>query len=703
MQNKVSLMRDIMKRQVGENVDAVLHDIAYAVDRSAIVAVTDGLGKIIYVNELFSKISKYDESELIGQDHSIVNSGYHPREFFRDMWVTIRRGDMWTGQVRNRAKDGSYYWVDTVIVPFLNADGKPYQFISIRWDITEKKEMEQKVRESAEMYRIITENASDFIAVIDLNAHFKYLSPAYEKKLGYPTARLENQSFWDILHPDDKERVKRDVRKNLTYERDQFRVEFRVVSYERDNYYMQATMNIIQDEGMHKGDLVVVMQDITHKKKTEKRMQSLALNDQLTMLLNRTAYRRQLFEDIKVAKEEETKLAVVYMNIDRFRYINDSLGHAAGDELLKVVASRLKSVIPSGAIGRIAGDEFAFTLHNIMNETDAIELSEEVRYLLQEPIYLNEEAYEVTLSSGISVYPDHALKASDLVSRAEKALHIAKTNGGNRYELYQPGTVTKTLERILLENELRRSVEAQYFELEYQPKIDLHTKHYIGFEALVRWVHPDLGRIPPDKFIPLAEETKIIIPLGEWILNEACRQLRQWIDEGYPPLQMAVNMSSIQLEDPNVDLVVQAALQRYNIQPQWLEIELTESAFADRKELSETIERIRALGVSVAIDDFGTGYSTFSYIKELPIDTIKIDRAFVQEIDNNKENQAIVSAIVTLAATAQLQVVAEGIESEHEGEVLRELGCEIGQGYFYSRPIAPEECVILMDEHHQKE
>lgn len=699
MHERSRMMNNIMKSKVNVEPSQVLEDIVYALDQSAIVALADRQGRIIYANELFAKMSKYEVDELIGQKHNIVNSGYHPPAFFKEMWRQIGSGKMWTGQIKNKAKDGTYYWVDTVIVPFLNDRGIPYQYISIRWDITEKKEMEEAVKESAELYRIITENSSDFIAVIDIEGQFKYVSPSYENNLGYPIEQLMAYDLWTIVHPEDREVIEYRIRQNIGYAQNNFPLELRIMTSEREVRYMKATVQQVRDEGKYEGFLVVVMHDITHRKQTEERLQSLASNDQLTMLLNRTAFRRHLFDKIHEAQRKKAKLAVVYMNIDRFRYVNDTLGHQAGDELLQVIANRLKSVLhEEDAIGRIAGDEFAFTLSNIYSATDAVELSEEVRHLLQEPIHLNEEEYEITLSSGIALYPDHAMKASDLVARAEKALHIAKTYGGNGYEVYTPGTVTKTLERILLENELRKSVEARHFALEYQPKVNLATGEYCGFEALVRWVHPDLGRIAPDKFIPLAEETKIIIPLGEWILNEACRQKRAWLDEGYPRFQMAVNMSSIQLEDPNIENIVRAALNKYDLDPALLEIELTESAFADRQELSNAVERLRNIGISVAIDDFGTGYSTFSYIKELPVDTVKIDRSFVKDIDENKDSQAIVSAIVTLATTAGLDVVAEGVESEKQGEILYELGCQVGQGYFYSRPVPAEECTLLLDE-----
>ena len=675
--------------------EQLLEDIAYALEQSAIVAMTNNRGTILYVNDLFVEISKYEREELIGQDHRLLNSGSHPKEYFKNMWRTIGSGQVWEGQFKNRAKDGSYYWVDTVIVPFLNDKGKPYQYIAIRWDITEKKAMEEEVRKSNELYRLITENSSDFIAVLDPDGLFQYVSPSFGIILNYSEEELMSSPFYHLLDDEEIKRVASCLRPDVTNEL----VEFKLLTKDGDTRHMAATINAIRDAGEYRGNYVIVMRDVTSEKESEERILDLAYNDQLTSLLNRTAFRRQLVEKLEHAQREETKLALVYLNIDRFRYFNDALGHAGGDTLLEVFADRLKTALGSeNLIGRISGDEFAFTLVDVMDEEDALKRVEAVRQLLQEPILFLKDEHDLTVSCGVSLYPQHTDKAGHLVTRAEKALHTAKVRGGNRVEMYESGTVNETIERVLLENELRKSVEAEHFTLEYQPKVDLSDESYVGFEALVRWEHPDLGRIAPDKFIPLAEETKVIVPLGTWILEQSCRQMREWIDRGYPPLRMAVNFSVVQLEEDNIVQLISDMLSKYELEPEQLEVELTESTFADQGMIFKKVSEIRALGVSVAIDDFGTGYSTFSYIKDLPVDTVKIDRAFISDIDENADSNAIVRAIVTLARTANLRIVAEGVETKEQGVLLHELGCHIGQGYYYSRPVPPKECEQLMDE-----
>lgn len=569
MREKEQEMKDFFALDESRTADQKLKDISYALDQSAIVAITDRTGKIIHTNKKFTEISQYDSSELIGHSHSIINSGHHSRAFFKEMWATIGRGNVWQGEVKNRKKDGSFYWVDTTIVPFLNEKNKPYQYISIRNDITERKEAEQMIR-------------------------------------------------------------------NLAY------------------------------------------------------------NDQLTKLPNRISFRRKLYQEVKESRRSGRKLALVFLNIDRLRYFNDSFGHETGDYILSVVAGRLKEVLPDNyTISRLAGDEFAYTVKDIRDAEHAEEITKSVQEILLKPIELAGQAYTLSMSFGIAVYPEHAKEAAELTTKAEKALYEIKQRGGGGCEIYQHGTAKKTFERILLENELRKSINLGHFNLDYQPKFDLTSREMTGVEALVRWNHPDLGRIPPDQFIQVAEETKMIIPLGEWVFKEACRQVNKWVKSEYN-YQIAVNVSAVQLENPGFLATIKSILNETGTAPELIQIELTESAFGNRTDMQETIEKLRAMGITVAIDDFGTGYSSFSYIKELPADTLKIDMAFTKDIHQNVESHAIVKAILSIAETVGFNVVAEGIELEEQIRVLQELGCQEGQGYFYSKPTSPKECEKFM-------
>lgn len=674
-----------------KGLERILGDIAYTLEQAAIVAITDPQGTIRYANEHFVKISKYPLEELIGANQRIVNSGYHDSSFFKQMWASIGRGETWRGDIRNRAKDGSYYWVDTTIVPFMNEKGKPYQYVSIRYDITARKRMEKEIRKSADLYDIITGNASDFIAIIDRDGRFKYVSPSFENVLGRTVESLYEQTLYSLIYSKDRQKVKKRIEQFRSYSKRSTSLEFSVEDSKGGMHVMEATVNEVRDSLEYEDQLLVVMRDVTERVKSDAKIRHLVYNDQLTSLMNRNSFREQLALALERARTRKQLFALVHINIDRLRYANDLLGHEAGDYLLAMVGERLKKRTgPESLLARIAGDEFAFIITGVTEPADIMSQCEEIRQYLEEPMQVGKQPYTLSISCGVAIYPEHADRPSELVTKATLALGKAKLSGGGMCVMYERGTSKKTLDRILLENELRKSVQQQHFYLEYQPKVLLASGELSGVEALVRWNHPDLGIIPPYKFIPLAEETKIIVPLGEWILREVCAQAAEELKSGIT-CKFAVNVSTIQMKEEGFVESVLRIMEEYQMPPELLELELTESSFMDMGEMKEAIQRLREAGITIAIDDFGTGYSTFSYIKELPADTLKIDMAFIRDILDNENSQAIVKAIVTLADTAGLNVVAEGVEERAQADMLLSLGCREGQGYYFSRPVPLEE------------
>lgn len=664
-----------------------LADVRAALDQSTIVAMTDHRGIILRANDQFCQISKYARHELIGQDHRLLNSGYHPKSFFKQMWACIGSGKIWRGEIRNRAKDGSYYWVDTTIVPFRNQEGKIYQYVSIRSDITARKQMEEEVRQSEEKYRIIAENTSDIISMIDRNGDFLYLSPAHKSVWAHDVPDEEIRNMLDWIADEDRDNFLYAIEHTFS-SRKEYMVECRLNTKRDKPIWTETKLNPIVDEHDNVTCLIQVTRDITERKQSEELIHYLAYHDALTELPNRRMYVQHLGKEIMQAKRFHSNMAVLFLDLDRFKDVNDSFGHDVGDLLLIEAAKRLKSCVkPGDMVGRLGGDEFTVLISNLTEREEAAAVAEQIMQVMQQPFHLNGQAFNISSSIGISLFPQDGDNAEDLLKRADTALYTVKSRGRNGFDFFDPSMEAKSLERILMENELRKAIEQEHFQIYYQPKMDIKTGTLTGMEALVRWVHPELGIIPPNRFIPIAEESGMIIPLGEWILKESCRQNKRWHDQGYE-LKVSVNLSVRQIYQKDLLDMIKETLEETQLEPEWLELEITESIFVKMDEATVVLQQIREIGIHISIDDFGTGYSSFSYIKSLPVDTIKIDASFIRDVHHNQESQAIVKAIVTIADSLNMKVVAEGIELNDQVAALQENGCGHGQGYLFSRPLA---------------
>lgn len=667
-----------------------LADVKYALDQSTILAITDHRGIILRANEQFCRISKYSRSELIGQDHRLLNSGHHPKSFFKQMWKCIGSGQVWRGEICNRAKDGSLYWVDTTIVPFVDTKGKIYQYVSIRNDITARKHMEEEVRKSEELYRLIAENTSDIISVVNAEGDFLYLSPAHKAVFDHdvPDERFHNLFEWIV--EDDRDIMAFAIQHTYST-RKEYTVECRIQTSRKETIWTESKINPIVDELGNVSKLLFVTRDITDRKQSEELIHHLAYHDALTDLPNRRMYTQHLSREIMQAKRFQSNLAVLFLDLDRFKDVNDSFGHDVGDLLLVEAANRLKACLrPTDVVARLGGDEFTVLLSQLADREEAAALANQIMEALQRPFILQDHSFNVSCSIGIALYPQDGDNADDLLKRADTALYTVKSRGKNGYDFFDPTMEAKSLERILMENELRKAIEQEQFQIYYQPKIDIATDTLTGMEALVRWVHPELGVIPPNRFIPIAEETGMIIALGEWILRQACRQNKIWHDQGYL-LKVSVNLSARQIYQKDLVEMIKQILAETELAAEWLELEITESIFVKMEEATAVLQQIRDIGIHISIDDFGTGYSSFSYIKSLPVDTIKIDASFIRDIHHNQESQAIVKAIVTIAQSLNMNVIAEGIELNDQAAALQQNGCDHGQGYLFSRPLATDD------------
>ncbi|WP_081976283.1 sensor domain-containing protein [Ureibacillus manganicus] len=666
-----------------------LQQLEYVINQSSIVVVSNTEGNIIYVNDLACEISNYSREELIGQQHAILYSNEFQTNKQDDIIQTLKKGQIWKGEMLNEKKDGSPYWVYATVVPILNDQQKTIEYYSISTEITEEKEFAEDAKRTNENYRLIAENTSSLVTLIDKDGLFQYVSPTFNSVLNYDTNKIMTENFFTLIHPDDFDIVEQDVQTYCKKRKESLLMDFRIRDESGEYIDVEATIRIINNSTYSSNDLyLIVMKDIRNRKAVEKTIYHLAYHDSLTNFPNRRSFMSKLSDEMMSRTKSKDKLAVLFIDLDNFKNVNDQWGHDVGDLVLKQTASIIQSSIhPKDVAARLGGDEFIVLVKNVQSEEDVITLVKKLLGKFRSPIVVNGIEHSITCSIGIAIYPDHGTTTDELIKNADDALYMVKGKGKNNFTIFDETIEHQSFERRLLENALRQAIIDNQFYLEYQPKLNIATNELIGMEALVRWKHPELGIIPPVKFISLAESTGLIIPLGEWILRESCRQTKELHDKGYGNLSVSVNISVRQLEDPYFIEKVQKVLDETGLDSKWLEFELTESIFADLKNTVSILQEVRNLGIQISVDDFGTGYSSLSYIKHLPVDTLKVDQSFVKDIHVNQESQAIVLAVLNLAKTIGLNVIAEGIELEEHVDKLSEKGLLFGQGYYYSKPL----------------
>jgi diguanylate cyclase (GGDEF)-like protein/PAS domain S-box-containing protein len=587
-------------------------------------------------------------------------------------------------------RDGSRRYVYSTMFP-LPQMRKGVAFCCMDVDITERKRAEEILAESEERYRLMAENSTDMISRHTPEGVYLYASPACRTLLGYEPQELAGRQALSLFHPADVERIRgglpRVFGNDLT---STYRIQRKDGSYA---WFETTSRTVLSPSTGEVQEIIAVSRDITERKHAEEQVAYQAYHDALTGLPNRMLFNDRLTLAIANAHRGRHPLAVAFLDLDHFKRINDTLGHSLGDRLLQSVAARVTGCLREGdTVARLGGDEFTLILHDISQGDDAAKIAQKILEAIAAPFEVDGHRLYVTTSVGISLYPEDGTDAETLLKNADTAMYRAKESGRNNYQLCAPAMTSRALERLSLENSLRRALERHEFTVFYQPVREVRGHRFTAVEALVRWRHPERGLIGPGEFIPVAEESRLILPLGEWVLREACRQAQDWHTSGLPGLRVAVNLSARQFQQQGLVETVERVLAETSFPASCLELEITESIAMNNLEVTHVILRsLRELGVKISIDDFGTGHSSLGYLKRFPIDALKIDQTFVQDVTTDPHDAAIVAAVISLGHSLGLRVVAEGVETVEQLSYLQNEGCDEMQGFLLSQPLEPNE------------
>ncbi len=547
--------------------------------------------------------------------------------------------------------------------------------------------------------RDIIENAGEGIAVYDRELRYVLWNDFMKELTGLDAVAVIGKSaqhvFPHLGEPHVHELLQRALDGETVSSPD---VHYYVPSTRRQGWVSAVYRPYVDDETGEIAGVIALIRDITERKNAEQQIEYQAYHDALTGLANRRLFQEHLSIALALAQRRERAVAVLFLDLDHFKVINDSLGHSIGDALLQQVAQRLRSAVREGdTVARVGGDEFTIVLQELADAQEAAIVAEKVLRTVAAPMDINGERLYATASIGITVFPTDGDDAETLLKNADAAMYRAKSEGRNTYQMSTRELSRSTQERMTVESGLHLALEAGEFTLVYQPQLDVETMDVVGMEALLRWRHPQRGIILPDEFISVAEERGLILPIGDWVLRQACLDARRFHDRGMTNFRVAVNLSARQFRDPSLASSVECALRDSGIPAETLELEITESMAMENVQLTmATLEGFRRAGVTIAIDDFGTGHSSLSYLKRFPVDALKIDRSFVSDLPDKFEDAAIVSAVIQLANGLGMRVVAEGVETSEQLEFLRDAGCREVQGFYFSYPAAVDELLSLV-------
>ncbi|MDL4841996.1 sensor domain-containing protein [Aquibacillus rhizosphaerae] len=656
------------------------------------------------LNSIFDSLDVAIWSHDLKEDVLLITQGiqklygYNLEEFYKDplFWKKViypddlyvlkereeklQSGTPCTSIYRITRPDGEVRWIQDRGFPTIDETGHLIYFTSVLFDITDRKESE-------DLYRSLIEMSPDIITVL-INEKFVYINESGSKVLGVTNDHdFIGMSVSHFIRYEDLTTIKNKLNEVKTEKDiDNLRFELLVARLDRKLIDLEVVIRPILYGG--RSAVQLVGRDITNRKRSDKIIHDMAYFDALTGIPNRNMFKQRLESVIETSVNKS--FAILFLDLDRFKIINDTKGHSTGDLLLKEVAIKLKQVIGNkGEVFRQGGDEFIILQENT-NKQDVVELANEVLGTFAKPSVVEDQEFFVTPSIGISMYPNDGVDQESLIKHADTAMYLAKEQGKNNFQFYYRDLDRITARTMELESGLRRSLAHEQFTLYYQPKVQLKTGKVVGVEALLRWKHPVLGMIAPNEFIPLAEETGLIVPIGKWVLKRACEQIIEWQQNGLGTIPVAVNISMRQIQDVGFVEEVEATIKETEINPSCLELEITESIMQDFERSTMVLNQLKQLGVKLSLDDFGTGYSSLSNLRHLPIDNIKIDKSFVDDIADHIQHSSIVKAIIDMGHNLNFNIIAEGIETEEQLLFFIENSCEVGQGFYYSKPLLPD-------------
>ena len=673
----------------------------------AIVVISSG-GVVKYASPALNRLLGYGPEELVGSDAMVLIEP-EDREGLLHIFATPPQGQgaAQSAEFRARHRDGSWRVIEATARPLTPGASDSDVVVNGR-DVTDRRRAADVLSESEQRMRTIFEEAPIGMAVVSPEMKPLRVNKALQEMLGYSEDEIKARGIVAVSHPDDVEEDTALAKRLVDGEITGYRLEKRYITRDGATMWGDLTATVIRGPN---GEILYglgMIENITDRKRAEETVRHLAFHDALTGLPNRALFRDRLELAVVQARRSQQTAAVMFLDLDRFKMVNDSVGHAEGDQLLREVAEKISGVVREGdTVARVGGDEFTILLPTIERMQDAVLIADRILKALADPFTLAGKEFLVSGSIGITIIPDDGDDADSLLRNADIAMYRAKEQGRNQYQLYAPHMNEVIVERIAFEASLRHAIDQNEFILHYQPQFDVQTMEVTGVEALVRWRRADGTIMPPAQFIPLAEETGLIIPLGQWVLRNACEQARAWQDAGLPPARVAVNMSAREFQSPDLATHIQSVLEETGLDPSLLQVEITEGVAMEHADLAiGTLRQLKRMGVQLALDDFGIGYSSLAYLKRFPIDVLKIDCSFVRNVGTDPADTALVGAIITMAHSMGIRVIAEGVESVDQLEFLRDprivsvtargAGCDEFQGFLVSRPVEASEVEPLL-------